>query len=173
MIENICKMSTDQATQVSAQIWPPKHVFDMKTLDPDQFRKTINLPFVVATNEHLPTASKALKPYFLKIQNLKPVQRFQTDQHKILLNPDLVCEELSSRVKELRSKKVLVDSTTDGDFEHENFELKYENFTYHMVLRAILPPEVDSISGFSTIGHIIHLNLRENALPYKNVIGQV
>lgn len=28
-------------------------------------------------------------------------------------------------------------------------------------------------SGFSHIGHIIHVNLRENLLPYKNVIGQI
>lgn len=28
-------------------------------------------------------------------------------------------------------------------------------------------------SGFSQIGHIVHVNLREELLPYKKVIGQI
>ena len=41
------------------------------------------------------------------------------------------------------------------------------------VLRAILPAEVEQIpTGFETVGHIAHFNLRECHLPYKNLIGR-
>ena len=32
---------------------------------------------------------------------------------------------------------------------------------------------VDNVSGYSFIGHICHLNLRDEVHPYKNVIGQI
>jgi tRNA G37 N-methylase Trm5 len=41
------------------------------------------------------------------------------------------------------------------------------------VLRVILPEKVEVPTGFETIGHIAHLNLREAHLPFKQVIGQV
>ena len=39
-------------------------------------------------------------------------------------------------------------------------------------MKAILPQEEEGVTGFSTIGHIVHLNLREHHEPYKSVIGQ-
>jgi tRNA (guanine37-N1)-methyltransferase len=36
-----------------------------------------------------------------------------------------------------------------------------------------LPQGVDAPSSFETIGHIIHLNLRDNQLPFKYLIGRV
>ena len=51
--------------------------------------------------------------------------------------------------------------------------LEYKDFTMSAVLRAILPAEVEQIpTGFETVGHIAHFNLRECHLPYKNLIGR-
>lgn len=51
----------------------------------------------------------------------------------------------------------------------------YEHWTVDQVLRHILPrdtvPEIPS--AFETIGHIAHLNLREECRPYKYWIGKV
>ena len=33
--------------------------------------------------------------------------------------------------------------------------------------------DVDNVSGYSYIGHICHLNLKEEVSPYKQVIGQI
>lgn len=41
------------------------------------------------------------------------------------------------------------------------------------VLRDLLPADVEVPTGFETIGHIAHLNLREEHLPFKRTIGQV
>lgn len=43
------------------------------------------------------------------------------------------------------------------------------------VLRAILPEDIidEAPSSFTTVGHIAHMNLKDDYLPYKHLIGQV
>lgn len=40
-------------------------------------------------------------------------------------------------------------------------------------MQRLLPAGVDAPGSFETVGHIAHLNLREEQLPYKHLIGQV
>jgi tRNA (guanine37-N1)-methyltransferase len=40
------------------------------------------------------------------------------------------------------------------------------------VLEALLPKDVVVPSAFETVGHIAHLNLREEHLPYKKIIAK-
>jgi tRNA (guanine37-N1)-methyltransferase len=40
------------------------------------------------------------------------------------------------------------------------------------ILRPILPDGVPSITSFETIGHIAHVNLRDQQLPFKHQIGE-
>lgn len=56
-----------------------------------------------------------------------------------------------------------------------DLQLDYEYWTYRDVLSALLPPELhdDIPSGFNTAGHVAHLNLRGQHLPYKQLIGHV
>lgn len=41
------------------------------------------------------------------------------------------------------------------------------------ILRKLLPPNIEVPTSFETVGHIAHLNLRDDQLPYKHLIGQV
>ncbi len=42
------------------------------------------------------------------------------------------------------------------------------------MLRAALPAELPEITtAFETVGHIAHMNLRDDQLPYKRFIGEV
>lgn len=52
-------------------------------------------------------------------------------------------------------------------------EFTYTNASADDVLRAVLPASVEVPTGFETVGHIAHLNLRTEHLPFKHVIGQV
>ncbi|KFO21922.1 tRNA (guanine-N(1)-)-methyltransferase [Fukomys damarensis] len=54
-----------------------------------------------------------------------------------------------------------------------NLEFTHENFKSEGILRAMLPEGQDVISGFSRVGHIEHLHLRDHQLPFKHLIGQV
>ncbi|KAA0191615.1 tRNA (guanine(37)-N1)-methyltransferase [Fasciolopsis buskii] len=52
-------------------------------------------------------------------------------------------------------------------------QVTYDNFNFEQVLKEILPGHVVPVTGFTTMGHIAHFNLRPDALPYRHVIGQV
>lgn len=41
------------------------------------------------------------------------------------------------------------------------------------VLKKILPSGLELVTGFEGIGHIAHMNLRDECLPYKYIIGRV
>ncbi|KAH9046293.1 Met-10+ like-protein-domain-containing protein [Lactarius hengduanensis] len=56
-----------------------------------------------------------------------------------------------------------------------NIELTYDYWTADDILNVILPEELldGSPSGFSATGHLAHMNLNNEYLPYKHIIGQV
>ncbi|CAG8443503.1 4116_t:CDS:10 [Diversispora eburnea] len=78
----------------------------------------------------------------------------------ILLNPKFN----SLEVNELINKEGL-------DVIHHSIELNYDY--WDEILKAILPEEVESPSSFTQVGHIAHMNLRDEFLPWKYIIGQV
>ncbi|PHH93152.1 hypothetical protein CDD83_7 [Cordyceps sp. RAO-2017] len=53
--------------------------------------------------------------------------------------------------------------------------IDYDLWSYLDVVRSILPEELhgEIPVGFNTAGHVAHLNLREQYMPYKHIIAQV
>ncbi|KAF3957684.1 hypothetical protein CMV_017329 [Castanea mollissima] len=51
--------------------------------------------------------------------------------------------------------------------------LFYDYWPMDEILEALLPKGIIVPSAFETVGHIAHLNLREEHLPYKNLIAKV
>ena len=51
--------------------------------------------------------------------------------------------------------------------------LSYDYFNAEQVLRRLLPEGCDVPGSFETVGHIAHLNLRDEVLEHKHVIGRV
>lgn len=45
--------------------------------------------------------------------------------------------------------------------------------TANQVLAKVLPDNIDRQHRYERVGHIAHVNLREEALPYRYVIGAV
>ena len=64
-------------------------------------------------------------------------------------------------------------ASNGGEETSHTVTLGYEHFSPHAVLRAILPlDEVQEVpTGYEMVGHIAHFNLRQECLPYKEVIG--
>ena len=53
------------------------------------------------------------------------------------------------------------------------FVRTYEDCSSEEVLQALLPSGVEVPHGFETVGTIAHFNLRDQLLPYKQIIGEV
>ena len=43
----------------------------------------------------------------------------------------------------------------------------------HICLQRLLPEGCEVPTSFESVGHIAHVNLRDELLPFKNIIGQV
>lgn len=53
------------------------------------------------------------------------------------------------------------------------FDVDYTHYTADDALRKLLPDLAEIPGSFEQAGHIAHLNLREEALPHKHIIGAV
>lgn len=52
-------------------------------------------------------------------------------------------------------------------------ESDYKSLAADEVLRQLLPPGAEVPSAFEAVGHIAHLNLKDELLPYRRLIGEV
>eukprot|EP00092_Neocalanus_flemingeri_P024684 GFUD01026773.1.p1 GENE.GFUD01026773.1~~GFUD01026773.1.p1 ORF type:complete len:466 (+),score=96.74 GFUD01026773.1:45-1442(+) len=155
--------------RLMSPIPPPPSVKGMTEWEADLFTTTALIPSIAVNQEHIGAARKFMEKYILKMFNLKPVQESSIPNRKlVLLNPELVSQ--------FRDLKDVQPSLTELDIAQEHFLVKsypltVENWTPHEILKAVLPADQEGVSGFSIIGHIIHLNLKDHLEPYKNVIG--
>lgn len=68
---------------------------------------------------------------------------------------------------------ILVKDEYIGNAIEIEIELTYEYFTYNEILSKLLPTGIQSPASFEIIGSIVHLNLDEEQMIYKDVIGRV
>lgn len=54
-----------------------------------------------------------------------------------------------------------------------DIELNYKYFSYSEVLERVLPENIQVPSSFEIVGSIVHLNLDEEQMKYKDIIGRV
>ncbi|XP_068216179.1 tRNA (guanine(37)-N1)-methyltransferase [Palaemon carinicauda] len=158
-----CKMD-------ASLLLPPASVKGMTTLDREAFVKKISVPFVRVKSENVHCALKCLKKLMLKIDKLKPVQTDADNPDKkiVLLNPLLV-----KSVDDIKKEFDEVSSQGAADFLSKEITLCYENWKAEDIIKSILPENQEGAQGYSIIGHVIHLNLRDHVLPYKKLIGEV
>lgn len=152
---------------------PPDVVKGMTTLSKDVFTKKVSLPGLKIARKNLGSTEKLWKKLQLRCRGIKAVAQLgdndplKSTHSLLLLDP----RKLSTSQISDEAKKTL--GFPDGELEHFEVEFNYDNWSVPDVMRAVLPDDTESISSFSTIGHIAHLNLKEWALPYKGLIGQV
>lgn len=117
-------------------------------------------------------ATRILNGYLLDKPRIKPITEDPTcdkNRHLILSekvqNQDLsdIPKQKLDELKDLCEIEVLPHSLTLG----------YSYWSADHVLKQILPNGVEVPSSFETIGHIAHLNLHDELLPFKDVIAKV
>lgn len=80
-----------------------------------------------------------------------------------------------------KSRILLVNNDLPSDIKDEiptgetTFAIRtsYDDFDTEEALRILIPDTPERPTSFETVGHIAHMNLRDEFLPFKEVIGQV
>lgn len=160
---------TRHKARMMSPIPPPPSVKGMTEWQADKFTTTALIPSIAVNQEHIGATRKFVEKYILKMYNLKPVQESSLPDRKlVLLNPELVTQfrDLESVHPALAQLDI-----TKEHFLVKSYPLTVDNWTPHEILKAVLPPDQEGVSGFSIIGHIIHLNLKDHLDPFKSVIG--
>jgi tRNA (guanine37-N1)-methyltransferase len=89
----------------------------------------------------------------------------------ILLNPEVKPEDQKTWSKSLREG---VEKEEVGIIPYE-LKLDYDHWNYLDIVKSILPEDEQGEipQGFSMVGHVAHMNLREEYLPYKSILAEV
>ncbi|NXY86786.1 TRM5 methyltransferase, partial [Alcedo cyanopectus] len=143
----------------------------MTLLNREAFKRTVVVPVLKVKKELVNTLLKSLKNMVLQRPGLKRVvdDPEGEDSRLVILDPYKV-SEFSLGESEQEALKQL---NVCPEVSRYHLELTYENFKSEEILRAVLPEGQEVTSGFSRVGHIAHLNLRDHQLPYRHLIGQV
>ncbi|XP_054014036.1 tRNA (guanine(37)-N1)-methyltransferase-like isoform X1 [Hylaeus anthracinus] len=146
---------------------PPESVRGATRLDRTAFTTTVELPFLKFRDVTISEVIPVLKKYLVKVRNFKSIQN-TANETIVYLNPKLI-QNFENFSENDRQKLAEVYE----QFGTAKVTVKYDNWDGNDILKAILPKGIDVPSSYSLVGHIVHLNLRDEHLPYKNVIGQV
>jgi len=154
-------------TTMTSLLVPPASVRGMTCLDRDAFTTVVTVSTLKLCGTTISKSIHVLKKYLLKICNFKSVQKIN-DGAIIYLNPDIVTK--LEDITEI-DRKLLVDQYEY--FSTMNIILRYDNWRRDVILKSILPEDIEVPTAYSLVGHIVQLNLRDVHLPYKSIIGQV
>ncbi|XP_071715987.1 tRNA (guanine(37)-N(1))-methyltransferase 2 [Rutidosis leptorrhynchoides] len=141
-------------------------------LDESKFDVHLKLWALRIPREFCKVATKLLNGHMLNRPRIKPVTEDPTSEKtryvilsESVQNPDL-SDIPSKNLNEL--KKLCKIETVPY-----SLTLGYSYWGADQVLKQVLPSGLEVPSSFETIGHIAHLNIPEELLPYKDVIAKV
>ncbi|SPN96926.1 probable protein MET-10 [Cephalotrichum gorgonifer] len=152
----------------------------MTTLDRSLFSKTFQLAAAsIKDNRNISKYRTQLikeKRVFDRI-NVDPLRAHPDESAAgkgrkcLLLTPDVKFDSTSTW------GPTLEEGTKADELEIIPYDLTlgYDKWTYHEIMESILPEELQGEvpSGFNTVGDVVHLNLRDQFLPYKKVIADL
>ncbi|KAJ2696541.1 tRNA(m(1)G37)methyltransferase [Coemansia sp. IMI 203386] len=149
---------------------PPVHR-GMKELDRAAFSLIIPVVALRVPTKTVGRIKAEISSDILKVPKLRNVVNdSKSNEFKILLldsaisSTDLTgaSEKLHNLVKQDKLEAV-----------HHQVILDYEHWSADEILKAVLPDSNEAPTSYEQIGHIAHMNLRDQYLEYKTLIGQV
>ncbi|RIA96453.1 Met-10+ like-protein [Glomus cerebriforme] len=150
---------------------PPPIQRGMTVLNRDLFRRDVS---VIGVRVPTSLTAKFLKVLNKELFNQPKLRNVVEDPGSnlskiVLMNLNVQSLDLSNISNEAKD---FINTEGLGVVKH-SIELKYDYWGVDDILKAILPEGSESPSSFTQIGHIAHINLRDEFLPWKHIIGQV
>ncbi|XP_023749644.1 tRNA (guanine(37)-N1)-methyltransferase 2 isoform X1 [Lactuca sativa] len=141
-------------------------------LDESKFDVHLKLWALRIPREFCKVATKLLNGHMLDRPRIKPITEDPTSEKTryVILSERVQNPDLSDiPTKNLDELKKLCKIETVP----YSLTLGYSYWGADHVLKQILPSGLEVPSSFETIGHIAHLNIPDELLPYKDVIAKV
>lgn len=174
-------------------MWRPPVNRVMRTLERSFFQRTVELKAArVFDNKNISKCRSALErskdalaqERLGSVHSDPDVERARQGKKCILLRPEVRAAHTGSDGSQLNgaSSPWPYSPTVTELVEQElisvipfQLHLDYGYWTYHDIISAILPEDDQGEipSGFSQVGHVAHLNLRDEYLKYKNLIAEI
>lgn len=148
-------------------------IFDTKQFD-------VNIPLIAL---NIPAQSctiylNELKEYLLNKPRMKRIYEtfdkngIKINHRKLIILSEKIGDDLLLTNLPEKFKKFTIDN--DGIPEKYMLKLSYADMLVEDVLRIVIPKHITEIPcAFEQVGHIAHLNLREEIFEYKHIIGKV
>lgn len=195
-IHDICTHNRQQICSIVMEsgnnkflLKPPPEVAQLKTLNEDAFRKKIVVPYVIVNEKIIQKVSPLLKPFFLSLRNMPPIQVCDdsNDTHgdeqvqdpakdadsqlrKIFLNPVEI--QTWTDIKEPIRQRLIEEFEIDN-IKTTEIELGFHNYHVKDLIEALIPDPEKRVSSWTFTGHILHVNLTDEKLDNKQLIGQL
>ncbi|KAI9503119.1 tRNA(m(1)G37)methyltransferase [Coemansia spiralis] len=149
---------------------PPVHR-GMKELDKSAFNLTLPVTALRVSTKSVGQIKVELADDVFKLPKLRNVieDESSNDHRIVLLKPEISStslDEASDRLKALAKENGWQTLT-------HNVTVGYDHWSADEILKAILPDPSQAPTSYEQIGHIAHMNLRDEYLEYKDLIGQV
>eukprot|EP00727_Mastigamoeba_balamuthi_P005147 m51a1_g14630 putative trna (guanine-n -)- (446) ;mRNA; f:16892-18558 len=141
-----------------------------KAFDPEAFKKTLHLCAIRVAGRACSGVLQHVRGLLIDLPLFKNIVPAPSDPSArvLLLDPKIQGRE---GMPEGVAEKV---ESAGGAFTYHDVVVGIEQVPMDQILRSLLPQGLrDLPSAFETIGHIAHLNLREDLMPYASTIGQV
>ncbi|KAJ4002268.1 Met-10+ like-protein-domain-containing protein [Lentinula boryana] len=166
------RMSRELYSRSHLDTAPPRYNGPFYPLDKSAFQKSIPVlaARVPASQTSSILRSEVTRKYLIGLPKIRPVVSDPSA-------PDsdrLVLLGVSDPVELSPESLKLIESNGNG-FTLYNLVLDYDYWTASELLQAILPEELREGApvGFAATGHVAHVNLNDEYLPYKKTIGQL
>ncbi len=152
----------------------PASVKGMTVFKEEAFDVEVRAPFVAVKREMIGAFKKIFGDYLLRVPNFRSVREIENVEtvKRVILDPDKIQQGLAEDMEEKEVAKVKEYFPESLRLDFEAVTLKFENWTPHELLEAVLEKE-KFLGSYSIIGDILHVNLKDYHEPQKKVIGEI
>ncbi|KAJ7298700.1 hypothetical protein O6H91_Y479400 [Diphasiastrum complanatum] len=145
---------------------------DEEILNESKFTKRMQVHAVSVPKHMSQIAARILSGYVLDMPRVKHIVPDPADDsYRLILLSDAITTSSLDGVPE--EKLTALRKLIDVKVVLHEMVLDYTYWPVEYILKAILPDRWEVPTSFETIGHIAHLNLRDELLPYRKVIAKV
>ncbi|KAI8969335.1 Met-10+ like-protein-domain-containing protein [Mycotypha africana] len=142
----------------------------MKQLERSAFQKIVTTWAIQVPIKKVGVVVKNFSDYLFNQPRLRNVEPDPNNKENkiVLLKLDL------DKIDDLPVDKLDFLKKEHFEVVKHTIELDYAYWSTEQILHAVMPEDFTDIpSSFTQVGHIAHMNLRDQYLPWKHLIGQV